>query len=249
MKKSLLVALLLLVSTSANAEEKTPTVTRKMIRADELPFGEVKKLAPAQVSLPGAKHGGAAPASWNTVAWDSQLPGSRCVDGRTASIESWHPDFRTHKIVTIDGKEFLDVATISIADDKINVKEATRTPIMKIVEATANVAVWGYRRQGEHGPEVVFVSAIDEGIFDRAINYGCSLQEHTAVLPTKSISFSSSATQAYEVAQRIFDNGMEDGKKRPGKRPTWVGENYRVEVSTSKSSADPTPMVAIFIRR
>jgi len=250
MKKSLAILALVLVTPAARAEEKAPRVTRKMIHADELPYGDEKKLAPAQVSLPGAREGGAVPASWKDLSFGGeQAPSGRCFDARSSSVVTYDLEQRrTRKIVTIDGKDFLDEAIVSVAEGKVKVKEATRTPVMKLVEAAPNVAVWGYRRKRDRGAEIVFLAAIDHGVFDRAISYGCSLDEFSATLPTQSLGFSSSATEAFEVAQKIWKYANEAYKDKDPK-PSWVGENYRVEASTSKSAADPAPMVSIYLRR
>src|SRR5262249_53219826 len=134
--------------------------------------------------------------------------------------------------------------TVAIKDGKIAVKEASRVPLVKVLDAGASVAVWAYRRKDERGPAVVLVAAQDYGEGSRRGSwYGWPGAETTLALPTQSVSFASSATTAHQVAGERWE------WEKKGKRPSWTGLNFKGEASTSKSSADPAPMVSLFLRR
>jgi hypothetical protein len=248
-KKTLSLVALSLVTLIAPAAE-ADAVVRKVIRSDELPYGSPTKLTPTQVHLPnGAREGGAVPDAWTKFPDHAYIDArSLCVEGRTSFVAGYETEITTDKFVTIEGKEYLDRAAISTKDGKIAVKEASRTPVMRLLDAGPNVAVWGFRHrdEGEGGARIVLLTAVDYGENGHGgIFLGCRLNEASAKLPTQSVTIRSSPAATNRILGEIWENL--DQKK--GKRRFWSGEEFRVEVTTSKSAADPVPMIALFLKR
>lgn len=217
----------------ARAEE---TTTRLRMNADELPrVAEPWKIDPKLAVLPsGAREGGDVPASWPTPKDDGTEEHSRCVDQRRGDVQTvYGSTTNTTRIFESGGREYLDRVTVEVKSGVVHVSEATRTPIARIADG-----LWAYRTKDD----VRLVAAVDEGVFDRAVFYGCSIRELSVPSPAGTASFASSASAADEVMHQMRN----DPKRR---LPPWVGTEMRVAASVSRSSADPGPMLRLVITR
>ncbi len=229
------VALAVLATGSeARAEE---TTSRIRIDAGGLPRvgAEGWKIDPKLAVLPsGAREGGMVPASWPTTNDDGTNEHSRCVDDRRGDVQPVYGGTTyTTRIFESGGKEYLDHVTLDVKNGVVHVAEAFRTPIARVADG-----IWAYRTKDD----VMLVAAVDEGVFDRAVFYGCSIRQFSVASPAGATMIESSASQADEVMRQMRG----DQKHR---LPPWVGTEMRVVASVSRSSADPGPMLRLVITR
>jgi hypothetical protein len=242
MKPCAIVATLLAALTlcmNANAS----TVTRVHVELAKIPWQDhPTDVQPERAVLPsGAKHGGAVPASWARA---SELgPATTCVDGRHASVSGGDTQWETYKIFTEGGKELLDFAYLKVVGGMFEVQSATRHAVAKLAEPSPGLAVWAYREAGD----MYLVWAADDGMYDRAVFYGCHMKRERTSPTTGTFSLSSSPEIAETTRRRIVAVAARDGGTVPKMAP-WVGLSFVVHGSVSKSSADPEPIVSLLLR-
>lgn len=224
---------------SADAE-----VTRLRIAVDDLPRQDTPIVVDAKNAvLPnGTKDHGPIPKSWPKMpeARDVQMENSRCTDERRASVGTIYGNTgSTRKIWEANGKIWIDTADIDTTWGYIEVKHAERVPLARIADG-----LWGFRRKGV----VVLVAARDDGFIDEGGFYQCSLQDTEIAAPAGTAVLNSSPKDVNEAIKQIAKNMVEPGKT-PKWTPEWVGVEYRILASVSKSSADPSTTLSLVVKR
>jgi hypothetical protein len=226
---------LLALASPAQAEN-----TRVRVPVSALPRqDEPIKIDGKQAVLPdGAREGSAPPKSWRFGSEALDYEVGHCTDGRRAAISATTSnETSTEKVWEKDGKVFLDRTRVQIAEGKVHVTSAERVPVAYVADS-----VWAYRR----GKTVRLITAIDSGIFSRAIFWGCSLDEIAASMPAGTTATSSSPDQVNGVIRQFLD--IDDQNKKLGIAP-WKGVELTLVASVSKSSADAEPMLNLVIKR
>jgi hypothetical protein len=229
---------LLLLPGTANAE-----TTRLRVAVDTLPL-QSKPLeidAKSAVLPNGAKDHGAIPKTWRKMPEDGeQMENARCTDDRRGAVGTIYGTAATvRKIWEANGKTWLDTSEIDTTWGYVEVKHAERVGLTLITEG-----VWGYRRKDV----VVLVTAGDTGFIEEGSFYECNIHETEIAAPAGTGIVSSSPQDVESAIRQIAMNMSEPGK--PAKRaPQWVGVEFRILASVSKSSADSSPMLSLVVKR
>ncbi len=226
--------LALALAGEAHAE---PTTTRLTVNAAELPLASPEgwKIDPKLAVLPGGvREGARPPSSWPLANDEGTNEHSRCLDDRRGAVEAAYGGTTyTTRIFESGGKEYLDRATVETKGGTVHVTDAFRTPVVRVA-----AGVWAYRtKEG-----VQLVTAVDEGMFDHAVFYGCAIREQGITSPAGTTTMVSSAEDADRVMRE-----MRGDRKRA--LPRWIGVDMTVHASVSRSSADPGPMLRVIVTR
>lgn len=236
-----LVSVGLLLAGTANAD-----VTRLRIAVDALPRQDKPlDVAPKNAVLPnGTKDHGPIPKTWRkhpeSREDDDQIENSRCTDDRRASVGTLYGTSGTvRKIWEADGKVWFDTASIDTTWGYVEVKQAERVPLARIADD-----LWGYRRKDV----VVLVSARDTGFIEEGGFYECSLSETEIAAPSGTANLVSSPTDVNDAIRQIAKN-IAASDRKPKWKPEWVGVEFRILASVSKSSVDPSPMLSLVIKK
>jgi hypothetical protein len=191
---------------------------------------------PKHAVLPdGVREGSPVPKRWKIAqsnAFEDEF--SHCTDGRRASVaSSSNTETGTEKIWEANGKVFFDRARVKVEDGKIHVLSAERVPVVYVDEN-----IWAYRTAST----VRVVFARDSGVNDRAVFWGCFVEETWIASPTGAATMESSPERVNEVIRQL-------SHEVPTRAPSWKGVTLNVLASVSKASADTEPMLNLVIRR
>lgn len=227
----------------ASAGRAHAEVTRLRITLDDLPRqDEPHEIAAKSVMLPnGVKDRDAIPKSWRKLPESGeQMENARCTDDRRASVGTFYGNSgTTHKIWEKDGKIWLDRADLDTTYWYVEVKHAERVPLARITDG-----VWGYRRKNA----VVLVTATDTGFMEEGGFYECAIRETEIAAPTGTGLVTSSPADVNAAMKTIAKNNAEPGKP-PKWSPEWVGVEYKIIASVSKSSADAATTLNLVVKR
>lgn len=226
-----------LVTALIRTAHADPSTARLRMNADELPLGTTEgwKIDAKLAVLPnGAREGAKVPSAWATTEPDDVIPSSRCVDDRRGDVQAiYGGTTNTTRIFESGGKAYVDHATVEVKDGVVHVTAATRTPLARVTDDLR-----AYRTKDA----VVLVVALDEGVFDRAVFYGCAIREMHVASPAGTTTFVSSAEEADRVMREMKGD-------RKNELPKWIGTELTVRASVSRSSADPGPMLRLIVTR
>ena len=234
-----LVSVGMFVALPAQAE-----TTRVRIAVDELP----KQNEPFEVNaktavLPnGARDHSPIPKTWRKQpeSGDEQIENSRCTDDRRGSVGTiYGTTTTTRKIWEADGKTWLDSADVELTWGYVDVKHADRVPLARITDG-----LWGYRSKNG----VVLVSARDTGFIEEGGFYECRIQDTEIAAPSGTAGINSSPQEVNDTIHSMARSFAEPGKP-PKWHPAWVGVEYRILASVSKSSTDTAPMLNLVIKK
>lgn len=219
-------------------------VTRLRIAVDTLPRQDNPIVVEAKSAvLPnGTKDHGPIPKSWRRMpeGGDEQMENSRCTDDRRGSVGTIFGNVgTTRKIWEADGKTWVDTADIDVTWGYVEVKHAERVPLARITDG-----VWGFRRKDV----VVLVVARDDGFIDEGGFYQCTLQDSEIAAPAGTSVVTSSPQAVNEAIAQIAKNRAFSGLK-PKWTPEWVGVEFKILASVSKSSADPATTLSLVVKR
>jgi hypothetical protein len=229
---------LLLLAGTASAE-----TTRLRIAVDTLPL-QNKPLeidAKSAVMPNGAKDHGPIPKTWRKMPENGdQMENARCTDDRRGAVGTIYGTSATvRKIWESNGKSWLDTSEIDTTWGYVEVKHAERVPLALITDG-----VWGYRRKDV----VVLVTAGDTGFIEEGSFYECNIHESEIAAPAGTGAVHSSPQDVENAIHQLAMNMSEPGK--PVKRaPPWIGVEFRILASVSKSSADSSPIVSLVVKR
>jgi hypothetical protein len=227
------------VAGSASAD-----VTRLRVVVDDLPLQDTPLTIDAKSAvLPsGTKDHGPVPKSWRKLpdGGTEQMENSRCTDDRRGSVGTIiGTSTSTRRIWEADGKIWLDTAYVDTTWGHVEVTRAERVPLARIADG-----VWGFRRKSA----VVLVTARDIGFIEEGGSYECGIHETEIAAPAGTAVVDSSPKDANEAKKQIALN-MTGADMKPKWTPEWVGVEYRIMASVSKSSADPTTTLSLVVKR
>lgn len=228
----------------AFADDARADVTRLRISVEDLPRQDTPiTIDKEKAVLPnGTKDHGPIPKSWRKMpdGGDEQIENGRCTDDRRGSVGTIFGNAgSTRKIWEADGKTWIDTADIDLTWGYVEVKHAERVPLARITDG-----VWGFRRKDV----VVLVVARDDGFVDEGGFYQCSLQDSEIAAPAGSSVVTSSPQAVNEAIKQIAKNRAFSGLKSKW-TPEWVGVEFKILASVSKSSADPTTTLSLVVKR
>jgi len=146
---------------------------------------------------------------------------------------------RTGKVGGSNGRTGLDRVGLDTTWGYVEVKHAQRVPLARISDG-----VWGYRRKAS----VVLVTAVDIGFIEEGGFYECTIRETEIPAPAGTSMVTSSPKDVNDAIAQIARNSAEPGKPAT-KAPEWTGVEFRIIASVSKSSADPSTMLNLVVKR
>lgn len=243
MRSRLICSLVSAAAVFVSAREAHAEVTRLRIAVDDLPRqDEAFQVSAKSAVLPnGVRDHGAVPKSWRKAPEDGeQIENARCTDDRRASIGTLYGTSGTmQKIWEADGKTWLDRVEVDTAFGFVDVKHADRVPLARITDG-----VWGFRRKNT----VVLVSATDTGFTDEGGFYECTISQREIAMPAGTAVIDSSPGAVNTTIKDMARFAVEPGKA-PKWKPEWVGVEYKILASVSKSSADASMTLNLVVKR